>query len=260
MNRLNWKKCGVGLGICVGLTAALFACSGDDSAKSSDAGGSGEHDASKKHDAEASDSSSKKEASVEDSGGGKVPTPLNLCTTLDSFWNDETRSDLTSWPTMILNGPPSTFSDGGTNPDPNVGLIGYINNGDCEVGAVFASGLANATAWQDQLTAFEYRFFGCADKGVDAGLGFELVPPGLYGMPFGPDDLALLGDWFVGSVIQAVLNQSANNPNAILTAAQVEQMYAEIAYQETLYPNIIQKPGFNYSTCPADAGAEAGGD
>jgi hypothetical protein len=79
-------------------------------------------------------------------------------------------------------------------------------------------------------------------------------------MPFGPDDLSLLGDWFVGSVIQAVLNQSANNPNAVLTADQVEQMYAEIAYQETLYPAIIQKPGFHYSTCPADAGTEAGGD
>jgi hypothetical protein len=258
MNRLTWKKCGVALGICAGLTAGLFACGGDDSAKSSDAGSSGEHDASKKHDAEASDSSKKDSSGEVD---GSVPTPLNLCTTLDSFWNNETRSDPTSWPAMILNGPPSTFSDGGANPDPNVGLIGYLNNGDCQVGTVFADGITDATAWQNELTAFEYRFFGCTDKTVDAGLEFELVPPNLYGMPFSSDDLALLGDWFVGSVIQAVLNQSANNPEAVLTSTQVEQMYAEIAYQETLYPNIINKPpGLHYSTCPADAGAEAGGD
>jgi hypothetical protein len=133
--------------------------------------------------------------------------------------------------------------------------------GDCTVGGVYANGLSDSISWQNQLTPFEYQFFGCAeDAGADAGpLGFALVPPNMYGQPFGPDDLARLGDWFVASVIQAVLNQSANNPNALLTPAQIDQMYAEMAYQETLYPNIIQAPGYHYSTCP-DAGPEAGGD
>ena len=165
------------------------------------------------------------------------------------------RTAATSWPSTIINGPSSELEDGAANPDPDVGLIGYLDVADCEVGKVFDPNSVNYSDWQDQLVPFEYRFFGCPDASTDAGLEFALVPPNLYGQPFGPDDLKRLGDWFVSSVIQAVANQSASNPNALLTSDQIDQMQAEMAYQETLYVDVVPVPGYHFSTC-VDAGSE----
>jgi hypothetical protein len=298
MERLYWKRRSAGLGICVGLTAALFACSGDDSTVTqSDAGdnadASGGQDTSMTAEDSSSpdartrqDSSSEKDSAPLDGSSADVtttadavadvvvntdantdagadadadagsivtpPPPLALCDLFDSFWNDQTRSNSTSWPAVIINGPPP--------PDPDATLIGYTNVFDCTVGNVFTNGLNVDLAWVDQLTPFEYQFFGCADDaGADAAaIGFALVPPNMYGQPFSPDDLKKLGDWFVQSVIQAVANQSAVNPQAMLTGTQIDQIQAEMTYQETLYPNILGS-GYTYSTCP-DAGPDASGD
>jgi hypothetical protein len=283
MARLDWKRYGAGLGIWVGITAALFACSGDDSTTpGADASpdGTGDQDASKHHDggsedASTVDSSKKKDAasgdeevtesSTDDASDNDVtdqdvvtpPPALNLCTTFDAFWNiSETgdaaatsRSTDTAWPAEILNGPPP--------PDPNATLIGYLNVGDCTVGGVYSNGIADATNWQNALTEFEYNFFGCKGFTADAGVGFALVPPMMQGQPFSPADLKKLGDWFVQSVIQAVANQSADNAEAMLTGAQIDQIQAQMTYQESLYSNInSKKKGFTYSTCTPDAGSD----
>jgi hypothetical protein len=269
----------------VGITTTLFACTGDDSSTGTDAGSgadvaaidsSSTVDASGQDavsaDTSAQDSSKADSMSVADStapvDGGSAdstandadatlqpPMALNLCGLLDSFWDNEVRSDPTSWPLTIIDGPYGLLADGGPNPDPDVGFIGYVNVADCNVGKVFDPNSVDYGAWANQLVPFEYRFFGCPDNGADAGVGFELVPPNLYGQPFGPDDLKRLGDWYVSSVIQAVANQSANNTNALLTGDQIDQIQAEMDYQETLYPNIVAVPGYHYSTC-VDAGSD----
>ncbi len=317
MARLYWKRCRAGLGIWVGVTAALVACGGDDATTPLDSGNtedapkvgddasardaradvSSSRDSSPRPDSTAADSAPDSAAdsaadadtaadtTVDDAAvsdaipssdatpaadvtvaadavadvAAQPPPPLDLCGTLDSFWFDETRSDDSSWPALIVSGPPSTLGDGAANPDPDVGYFGYLNVADCAVGGVYATGLGDSIEWQNQLIPFAYRFFGCAaDAGADAGgNGFALVPTNMYGQPFGPDDLKKLGDWFVQSLIQAVANQSFNNPSSILTGAQIDAIEAEMAYQETLYSNIIQATGYHYSTCP-DAGPEAG--
>jgi hypothetical protein len=145
------------------------------------------------------------------------------------------------------------------------GIAGYLNVIDCRVDGIFAEGPVNTDAgpefniWQNAAQEFEYQFFGCAGDG-GAGVGFALVPPILYGMPMGQADLKLLGDWYVTSLIQAVANQSESNAQAVLTGPQIDAIEAEMAYQETLYPDIVPTSGYLYSTCPSDAGADGSGD
>jgi hypothetical protein len=285
MHRLDWKRLGGGLGAWVGLTTVLFACTGDDTATTAKDAGSGDAvstadvapgDATGKDaasagdgpsgDTSAHDSSMADTATASDGGLGdsaasdadattQPPAPLDLCGLLDSFWGNQVRTAQTSWPATIIDGPSSLLEDGAVNTDPDVGLIGYLDVADCDVGKVFDPTVVDYTAWQDQLVPFEYRFFGCPDDSTEAGTEFALVPPNLYGQPFGPDDLKRLGDWFVASVVQAVANQSANNPSALLTSDQIDQMQAEMAYQETQYAYIVAVPGYHYSTC-VDAGSD----
>jgi len=272
--------------VCWGLTAGLLACTADDSSTGKDAGtpdAVSTSDASSTGDASGRDATSgdtsTPDSSAEDSAtvdggpsdsplgdGGlsdstatdattQPPASLNLCGLFDSFWGNQLRTATTSWPSTIVAGPSSLLQDGGPNPDPEVGYIGYINVADCNVGRVFDPNAVDYDAWQNQLIPFAYRFFGCPDDAIDAGTGFELVPPNLYGQPFGPDDLKRLGDWFVSSVVLAVGNQSASNTSALLTGDQIDQIQAEMAYQETLYPYILSVPGYHYSTC-VDAGSD----
>ena len=77
----------------------------------------------------------------------------------------------------------------------------------------------------------------------------------MYPTPLSSATIQRLGDWFVESINYAVTTQSLTNPEAILTADQLAQIEAEISYQETLYPHILDSTDFTNTACTSDAGA-----
>jgi hypothetical protein len=105
--------------------------------------------------------------------------------------------------------------------------------------------------WVNQMAAFEYQIFGCPDD--DAGITFGLIPAELQGTLRTTTELALIGDTWIESVIQAVANQSG-----LLTPAQIAEIAAQVAYAETTWSPQVNSSENAFSDCP-EAGTDAGG-
>lgn len=184
------------------------------------------------------------------------PPPLNMCALLDSFWAGD-RYSADGWVDQIASGPASPS-------DPDYGYTGFVNTApyDCTIANLFPSPSPSDPAFADWTLAvlnFEQQFFGCgADAGVDGGVQFGLIPSSIYGQKLSTADLKRVGDWFVESINWAVANRAVTNPEAILSGDQIAQIEAQIAYDETLYPDIIVSSSYTQNSCPDAAAPEAG--
>ncbi|MGA2447127.1 MAG: hypothetical protein ABTD50_00455 [Polyangiaceae bacterium] len=188
-------------------------------------------------------------------GAVQPPPPLNMCSLMDSFWYGDRENLLPAWVLWIAQGP--------SNPDAaGYSYAGFVNEApfDCAIGNIIntawdpTNGFQNWDAYTADVNNFVQAFFGCpVDSGTPAR-PFALVPSENVA-PLTTADLQRIGAWFVEAINWAVTNQALNNPEAILSADQTAQIEAEIAYQETLYPHILDSNAYSQSTCPADAGS-----
>ena len=197
------------------------------------------------------------DTSVGDTGAGDVasgdsavqpPPPLDMCGAMDSFFNG-TRIGANGWLDIIAIGPssgPAASNEGFTN----------VLYNDCAVTWIYDA-VNDSVGWTNDVVTFEQMFFGCP---VDSGAPprpFALVPTEVYGQTLSTATLKRIGDWFVESINWAVTNQSVSaNPAAIMTGDQLSAIEAEIAYQETLYPKILDSAAFTNTECVSDAGGE----
>jgi hypothetical protein len=197
------------------------------------------------------------DTSVGDTGAGDVasgdsaaqpPPPLNMCGVMDSFFNGQ-RLGANGWMDVIANGPSSGPAQS------NEGFTFVLYN-DCAVSWIY-NAVNDNVGWSNDVINFEQDFFGCPPDAGTSLRPFALVPAEVYGQTLSTATLQDLGDWFVESIDWAVTNQSVSaNPSAHLTGAQIDAIEAEIAYQETLYPKIINSPAFTNTACASDAGAD----
>ena len=185
-------------------------------------------------------------------GGVQPPPPLNMCATLDSFWSYDRENLSPEWALWISGGP--TQADA-----PGYGYAGFTNMviGDCRVENIINSN--DPTAWDtyvNEVTDFAQAFFGCPIDSGTAPRPFPLIPS-YYQGPLTKAELQVIGEWWVSAITWAVSEQSMTNGEAVLTGDQITQIEAEIAYDETLYPTIVDSTALPNSICPS---TDAGGD